>query len=129
MALCDLTVDLLLSDISYPGVCRSAEMWIVLAKQNDWGTDVSIIHPLKITVHKIQSCCTSCIIEILHYICLMWMQLHQFCCIARLWGQPTHSLIKLYHRFSYTCLQSSNSFIWFIPVCHMFSKCSLCVCF
>jgi len=30
-------------------------------------------------------------------------------------------LIKLYHRFSYACIQSSNSFIRFIPACHMFS--------
>jgi hypothetical protein len=74
-------------------------MWIVLAKQNDWGIDVSSVHPAKIRVHKIQSCCTHCIMENLQYICLMWMQLHQFCCIARLWVWPTHLLIKLYHRF------------------------------
>jgi hypothetical protein len=79
------------------GVCMSAEMWIVLGKQDDWGIDVSSIHPLR--VHKILSCCTSCIIDILQYVCLMWMQLHQFCCIARLWGWPTHLLIKLYHSF------------------------------
>lgn len=91
-----------------------------IAKLTECGVDFTCMHPQKGPIHKILSCATIRAAQFVNHMCLIWMEMRQFCCIPYSWHRQAHLLGESNQRFSWRCFQSStNSDQFFLSTCLM----------
>jgi len=59
---------------------------IFAAKQKECGIRFSIVCSMRLLIHKVRSRFATWVAEFLNHACLMWIRMHQFCCILWPWS-------------------------------------------
>jgi hypothetical protein len=83
----------------------------VFTTQDMHGAYSASMYPMKVPVHKIQSCFTIYVTVFVNYGCIVWVQMQLFWCISCWLHRYPYPMSKSNQRFSCRCLKPSTNFI------------------